>query len=438
MMRRPACQSGRASCSGWSSAAVQRPGPLLPIMIRLVSAALLLAAASPAASQPAPTDAPAAAPAAAMPLHVIPFDLYDNRIYLQVGGPGFAGRTFILDTGAQSTHFTAELVAEARMRTAGGVGITGTGTGRVAGRYVAATTLRIGALAIPVGRGISAPAEALFGSVYSASGRRFDGVVGYDLFAAFVVQIDYAARELRLYPRGRAPAAAGEAIPIRLIDRKPYFAAQVSIAGAPAMPVLLHLDTGFGGALGLNQGFVARESLLGRVGPTLVAWNRGVGGVTEARLARLGTLQLGPFAIERPIASLALVRGAGVRAASDGRIGGELLRRFTVTIDYGARTVHLAPNASLGTPFEADMSGITLLAAAEGTPIVANVAEASPAAAAGLRDGDRLIAIDGRPASGMSLEAVRAALREHSAARRLTVLRDGRQIEMTVALRRRL
>ncbi|HEX8655431.1 MAG TPA: PDZ domain-containing protein [Allosphingosinicella sp.] len=369
------------------------------------------------------------------PAHVIPFELYDNRIYLDVGGPGFAHRSFLLDTGAQLTHYTAELVAEAGLRTSGRVGITGTGAGRVRGAYVAPAALRIGTLTLPVGRGISAPAELLFGPVFSGTGRRFEGVVGYDLFAAYAVEIDYAARLLRLYPRRGAPAA-GDPVPIRLIDRKPYVEASLTFGGA-TVPALLHLDTGFGGTLSLNGRFVAQQNLLARVGPTLAAVMRGVGGAAEARLARIDRLVFGPVVAERPIVSLSLIQGAGVRAESAGRIGGELLRRYRVTIDYAARTVRFVPGAGVEAPFEADMSGLALLQAAEGL-VVAGVAEGTAAAEAGVRAGDRLLALDGRPAAAMTLEAVRAALREDGAGRRLLLLRDGREVEALLRLRRRI
>ena len=406
-----------------SSAGVHRGGSLLRLVPRLVIALLVLLFAVPARAQ--------------APVHVIPFELHDNRIWLAVSGPGFGPRPFILDTGAQSTHYTAELAAEARLRTAGRVGITGTGTERISGRYVAATVLRIGSLSLPVSRGIAAPADALFGPVYAGIGRRFDGVIGHDLFAAFVVEIDYEGRRLRLFDRRRGRPGAGAAIPIRLVDRKPYLAAEVSPGGATEIPANLHLDTGFGGAIGLNANFVARHRLIERVGPTLRGMARGVGGATEVRIARLPGVRIGEVAVAGPTATLASVQGRGVRSDSSGRIGGELLRRFTVTIDYRGRTLTLEPNAAFRSPFETDMSGLALTGG-DGAVVVATVGEETPAGAAGIREGDRLTAVDGTPVAAMTLEAVRAALREDGAVRRLRFLRGGVEREVAITLRRRL
>lgn len=386
---------------------------------------------------------PAAPSTATRPAHEIPFDLYDNRIYLAVSGLGFTGKLFLLDTGAQVTHFTSELVAQAGLQTAGRVGISGTGPGRVRGAYVGGTTLRIGSLSLAVGRGISAPAEALFGPVYSGSGRRFDGVLGYDLFAAFVVEIDYPRRLLRLYePSAYRPVQRPEAqnLPIRIVERKPYVAGRLTLAGSPPIPVILHLDTGYGGVLSLNGGFVAQNRLVERVGETLRGWMRGVGGITEARIARALGLELGGIAIPQPIVSLALAQGAGVRADSAGRIGGEALRRFVITLDYSRRTMVLTPAQAMSAPFEADMSGLSLVVAggASGAFEVANVGDDSPAAGAGLQPGDRLLSIDGRSATTFTLEEVRNLLRVDGATRRLRVARGATEKDVVLTLRRRL
>jgi hypothetical protein len=403
-------------------------------MLRAIAPFLLAVALVPAAAiaQP-PLEA-----AVQRPAHVIPFDLLDNRIYLQVAGPGFGQRWFLLDSGAQVTHFTSELVREAGLRTAGRVGISGTGTERIRGAFVAPTTLRLGGVQLAVGRGVSAPAEALFGPVFSGASRRFDGVIGYDLFARYVVQIDYAARQIRLYePAGYRPPATAETLPIQLVDRKPYTTAVLGLSGE-SISSNVHLDTGFGGVVSLNANFVAEHRLIERAGPSLTSWNRGVGGITEARTARFEHVSLGSFRIARPVVGLAMVQGAGVRRDSAGRIGGELLRRFTVTFDYRSRTVALEPNAALGGPFEVDMSGLSLVVEGNGEFVVWHVADGTPAAEAGVRPGDRLIAVDGVPAATRTVEEIRALLRREGEGRDLLLQRGEAQVRSRLALRRRL
>jgi C-terminal processing protease CtpA/Prc len=99
--------------------------------------------------------------------------------------------------------------------------------------------------------------------------------------------------------------------------------------------------------------------------------------------------------------------------------------------------VGLVPNGNFGRLLETDMSGLVLVSH-EGGVLVSRVAEESPAMEAGVRQGDRLIALDGKPAAQLSLEAIRAMLIEHGATRLLEVEREGRIFSIPILLRRRI
>jgi hypothetical protein len=68
-----------------------------------------------------------------------------------------------------------------------------------------------------------------------------------------------------------------------------------------------------------------------------------VGGSTEARIARLPGIRIGSFDISLPVVTLGVTQSRGLRSDSSGRIGGEILRRFTVAINYRARRMTLVP-----------------------------------------------------------------------------------------------
>jgi hypothetical protein len=380
---------------------------------------------------------PPAPPAAAKPLHTLPFELYDGRIYIEAEVGGAGPKTFLVDTGAQLTHLSAELVREAGLETFGGLGITGTGRGRIGAEYARLNQIQLGGLSLPVNPAASAPAEALFGPVMASSGKRFDGILGYDLFAAYVVEVDYLARRIMLHdPATYTAAPEADLVPIEIVDNKPYLTATVSLPGRAVEGVFL-LDTGSGGAIGFNGDFVAERDLLASAGPTVASISRGVGGTTPARLGRAQWLTIGRTSIAGPFATFALAQGSGVAGHSAGRVGGALLRRFTLTINYPARTIALLPNANFNRPLETDMSGLGL-AHRNGSVEVVRVEEGSAADEAGIKAGDRLLGIDGRTASELNLEALRAMLMEHGAVRRLAVLRGKRTLDIPLRLRRRI
>ena len=91
--------------------------------------------------------------------------------------------------------------------------------------------------------------------------------------------------------------------------------------------------------------------------------------------------------------------GAGVSGSTVGLLGGEILRRLKVTVDYSRSRIILEPNAQLDAPMEFDMSGMSLAAVASdpSTYRVRTLIEQSPAADAGVAVGDLLMAIDGTP-----------------------------------------
>lgn len=397
-----------------------------------LSAGIALAAPAHAHAQ-APVQ-PARAPA----IYTLPFELYDGRIYIQVSGAGFDARTFLVDTGAQVTHFTTELVREAGLRTRGSIGISGVGPGRIQGTYVGAILLKVGGAPLQVKRAIAAPGDALFGPVYTGSGKRFEGVIGYDLFAAYGVEIDYERRQIRLYERdGYELPAGADIVPIRLVDKKPYLTGIVGLGGR-SIPANLHLDTGSGGGIGFTGKFVEEQGLMTLAAPTLPSYNRGVGGTTPARLGRAETLMLGTTVLNAPFVTMALAQGRGVRSDSAGRIGGAILRRFTVAIDYADRVIGLVPNGIFGQPIETDMSGLALVSGDGGVVLVSSVAEASPALEAGFLEGDRLISIDGRAVSSMTLEEIRGLLMKHGDTRSLVILRQNQELAISLTLRRRI
>jgi hypothetical protein len=405
-------------------------------MPRLATALILLLAGltAPAlAAQPAGRPAMREAP---RPAHVVPFALDQGLIFVEVGGERFARKRFAVDTGAQVTHLTAELAAEAGLPLLGQRILLGSGPSAVEARSLPPLRLLVGGMRVLASDAIAAPAEPAFGALYRTLGRRFDGILGYSLFAAWVVEIDYEARELRFYDRASYGAPPEGALPLRIVDRHPYVDATMWLADGSALPANLEIDTGSANPLSFTAQFAAATRLSERVGPTLGSATKGVGGTATSLLARVRRLDLGALAIERPIAAVQLVPGAAPVPA-DGRIGGDILRRFTVTLDYAGGWIRFAPNAAFGEPFETDMSGITL-AASPSALAVTGVLPGTAGADAGLRVGDRIVAIDGRAPASFSLADIRAAMRGDGAVRMLSVRRGAALLTVALRLKRRL
>lgn len=360
----------------------------------------------------------------------IPFQLINNHIYIQVTVNGHPLH-FMLDTGGANI-LTPEAAKRAGIASkgalqGGGVGkkSVNTGLGEVRNLTLGGkVTLRdqvFGVLPLP---GFS-----------KVEGTAFDGLVGYEVFKRFVVKIDYAARKLTLMrPKDFKAAGAGTAVPFTFLGHIP--GVKGSIDGLSGE---FEIDTGSRAALTLWGPFVKDHDLARRyrASPeTVVGW--GVGGSASGRVARGDTLKLGSVVVHDPVLELSTAtEGAGADKYIAGNVGGEILRHFTVTFDYANQRMYLKPNRDYGAPMDYDRSGMWVNAGGGGFEVKSVMPE-GPADEAGIKPGDLITAVDGKPASSLSLSDVRRKLSHEAPGTRVTLTlgvgKDARTV--TLVLRR--
>jgi len=107
-----------------------------------------------------------------------------------------------------------------------------------------------------------------------------------------------------------------------------------------------------------------------------------------------------------------------------------------VTFDYERKQVWLEPSSRYATRDGFSLVGVQL--AQQGDAIVAlQVLPGSAGADAGVRVGDVVTAIDGRPIAAWTLDAINAVFEDGKpgAKHRITIARDGRKKTVTVVLK---
>src|SRR5208282_2776460 len=133
---------------------------------------------------------------------------------------------------------------------------------------------------------------------------------------------------------------------------------------------------------------------------------RGVGGYSHADIARAKQLRLGDFAIDDVVVELSTdKRGAFGSHWIDGNVGNDVLQRMTLTLDYSRHLAYFERNARTLTPTPADHAGMYVQNDDRQFFDVAGVLPNGPAYNAGLREGDRITAIDGTPAASLTENA---------------------------------
>jgi hypothetical protein len=345
--------------------------------------------------------------------HSISFDLHRNLIFVTVRVHGAKPLAFVLDTGCADC-----LIDQARARELGlklepggkGVGIGGTPYDFQSAKNVSLAFAGI-ELAVP------SAAVVDLSPMQHVLGRPVDGALGYDVFASYVVAVDYEKHRLSFHdPDSYAYSGRGEKVPLRIEHKVPFATAQLKVFGHEQVSHMFLIDTGYTRA-------VSDELIAKTTSRKLPVTTVGLGPERKGFAARVEKLQLGKFAIENAV-------GRTGRSI----IGGEILSRFNIVFDYSRRRMFLEPNARLGEPFPFDASGLTLQLAEKQFRVM-EVRADSPADDAGLRAGDIILAIDGRPAAKWTLAELQTLLQHPRNQHRLEMRRGDKQWQVTMKLR---
>jgi len=160
--------------------------------------------------------------------------------------------------------------------------------------------------------------------------------------------------------------------------------------------------------------------------------------VFETTTARIDAIELGTLLIDHPLVALSMDSDGPFAMEDIGvNLGGNVLRRFKVIIDYFRNRVILEPNSHFHDPFPSDASGLVL--EADGPRfkriLVRGVVQGSAADRAGLKEGDVITAIDGDSTDNYALWEIQDFLKADGQKRKLTVQRENRTMVVTLELR---
>jgi Aspartyl protease/PDZ domain len=366
------------------------------------------------------------------------FELNANKPYVPVRINNTGPYWFFLDSGAIFNVIDAERAKSLGIVTSGSSKASGAGEGSLTSSTGKNVSLSLNGVELTKQDVTILPINT---AISSSEGRMVDGLLGYDFFNRFVVEIDYANRQINIYePQTFKYKGEGESIPLEIERGNIFVSAGLVLPGGKRVTGKFLVDTGWRSALSLNSPFVQAQKLLTMTRTIVATTGLGVGGATMDSVGRVEGLQIGRYTIKNPVANFSKAKG-GILAEDNmsGIIGGDVLRRFKVIFDYSHHRMILESTAHFDEPYKFDMSGLFLTAEGKDlkTVKVYKVIANSPGFEAGLREGDLIQAIDNVQTASMSLEQIRQMFKQEVGKKYMLRLRRGDKIlKANITLRR--
>jgi hypothetical protein len=271
-------------------------------------------------------------------------------------------------------------------------------------------------------------------------GMPYEGTLGGDFFARFVVVVDYSRQTIQLYdPATYTYSGAAKGVQGTFAGTIPIVKAKVSIPGQKTLEADFVVNTALDFPIVFYRAFADDHRISSAHFKTVSASYPSVDGGAKILLGRLKTIQLGGYTIEDPVAAFSQSNPpSGQSKNIAGAIGAGFLKRFLVIFDFPHQRIILEPNLQFNKFAEEDMSGLSIIAKGPGlrTFEIVRVQPGTPGAAAGIHEGDVIAGIDDEPAADITLTSIRDLFRQVGHKYRLLIDRNGKTQEIAILMRR--
>ena len=371
----------------------------------------------------------------------IPIEIYNNLIVVPVVLNGALPLKFILDTGVRTAILTQKTFSDIlNLSYSRKYTISGPGGEQIIDAYITNNV----SLELP---GVNGRGHALLvlGQDYlelrNYLGTDVHGILGYELFSRFIIEVDYEKKMLTLsVPQRFRKKRKYQAIPIKIEDTKPYLTTSVVFSDGKQMSAKLLVDSGASHGLMLEPTSDPRIVVPAAAVSSVIG--RGLGGEITGKVGRIGSIRLANYEIKDVIANFpdpnsyfdSLKLGATQR---NGAIGGEILSRFTVIFNFPKEEIYLRKNSAFKRKFHYNLSGLTVKAKGSRLNVfeVTEVRQKSTADVAGVLAGDLIVSINGINTKTLDLNTINGYF-NHKPGKKINLVvdRNGEQLRLSFEL----
>ncbi|ASO03585.1 aspartyl protease family protein [Arenibacter algicola] len=299
------------------------------------------------------------------------------------------------------------------------------------------------------------------------------GIIGYDLFRDFIVELNYSSKYLKLHDPDlyrSKKSSKTRTLPLQIIQNKAYVQGDVLMKNKQSIPVKLLIDSGSSDALwlfeDLDRGLgVPRDNYVDFLG-------QGLSGSIYGKRTKIDGIKLAGFLLKdakTAFPDLQYFNSMTTFGDRNGSLGGEVLKRFTLVFNYGNSTLSLRKNTLFNKPFDFNLSGIDIqhngmryisesIADVNGAVladsgksfgdvqilfenmtrlsmvpeiIVSGIRAGSPGHEAGLQEGDVILAVNGKKVHHYKLQQILQMLNDKEG-KRVKVLIERYQKDMLI------
>jgi hypothetical protein len=268
---------------------------------------------------------------------------------------------------------------------------------------------------------------AILTAVY---GERIDGIIGYSVLSRYILKVDYDSLRVEFWSRGTIRYPRGGYLLKPTIN---FLVSQtLRVRDDEAITTRFLYDMGAGLCMLLSKDLIEDSSFIDKKKKRWIKEGEGPGGTIDMELTTVREVKLGPYRFRNvPVYIFEDKSNVTSYPYMGGLIGNDILRRFNVILNYPRGDIYLLPNRHYTDPFDYSYAGIELYLI-EGLIIVGDVAKGSPAEAAGIKEGDQVMAINKN--FSQNLNQYKIALQAANERIRMILRREGdiKEIEFKI------
>jgi hypothetical protein len=277
----------------------------------------------------------------------VPMKIDRNRVIIPTRVNGSRPLNLILDTGMRFDGvylFHEDLSDEIDMTGAKEYTVPGAGSGEPStAMMIESGTLTFGDVTVDSQRVLisKSPQTQTFPT---------DGVIGWNLFGHYVVEIDYDNSVIYLHDTANFVAdSTWKEVAVEMHDDLPFLEATAEVVSGQKVPVTLYIDLASGDALEMlvreDQAFSLPDSLEpAYLGTGLSGDIYGHNGWSES-------LTIAGYELHHVRTAFAPAEIRSRQDKGDGILGDDVMRRFNVIFDYPRSRLFLRPNKTFDEPF---------------------------------------------------------------------------------------